>query len=324
VQSAIPKRVWVLVSQGITCDWKTYYVEASEDCSLSVAFIPKGIERITCLRTLDRFTVCGGGENRSKAANLGELKNLNHIGGSLTICNLRDIEDVSEAVEAQLKNKKRLLRLELQFDGEKTELQANEDALIEALQPPSDLENLIISDYGGIFLPNWMMILTRLQNLVLVHCRNVDVLPPLERLPNIESLYLTGLKLRRLDGGFLGIENVGNSNISEGEIARVTAFPKLKKLSIWHLKELEEWDGIERRVGEEDSTTTSVFIMPQLVEFRILKCPLLRALPDYVLTAPLQKFSIEYCPNLRKLYNREEMGEDGHRISHIPIILFKE
>ncbi|KAL9335582.1 hypothetical protein Peur_072763 [Populus x canadensis] len=169
-----------------------------------------------------------------------------------------------------------------------------------------------------------MMILTRLQNLVLVHCRNVDVLPPLERLPNIESLYLTGLKLRRLDGGFLGIENGGNSNISEGEIARVTALPKLKKLSIWHLKELEEWDGIERRVGEEDSTTTSVFIMPQLVEFRILKCPLLRALPDYVLTAPLQKFSIEYCPNLRKLYNREDMGEDGHRISHIPIILFKE
>jgi Leucine-rich repeat (LRR) protein len=290
----------------------------------SVAFIPKGMERITCLRTLDRFTVCGGGETRSKAANLGELKNLNHIGGSLTICNLRDIEDVSEAVEAQLKNKKRLLRLELQFDGEKTELQANEDALIEALQPPSDLENLIISDYGGIFLPNWMMILTRLQNLVLVNCRNVDVLPPLGRLPNLESLSLTGLKLRRLDGGFLGIENVGNTNINEGEIARVAAFPKLKKLSIWHLKELEEWDGIERRVGEEDSTTTSIFIMPQLVEFRILKCPLLRALPDYVLIAPLQKFSIEYCPNLRKRYNREEMGEDGHRISHIPNILFKE
>jgi hypothetical protein len=169
-----------------------------------------------------------------------------------------------------------------------------------------------------------MMILTRLQNLVLVNCRNVDVLPPLGRLPNLESLSLTGLKLRRLDGGFLGIENVGNTNINEGEIARVAAFPKLKKLSIWHLKELEEWDGIERRVGEEDSTTTSIFIMPQLVEFRILKCPLLRALPDYVLIAPLQKFSIEYCPNLRKRYNREEMGEDGHRISHIPNILFKE
>ncbi|XP_034922557.1 putative disease resistance protein RGA1 [Populus alba] len=41
-----------------------------------VAFIPKGIERITCLRTLDKF-ICGGVyENESKAANLRELKKL--------------------------------------------------------------------------------------------------------------------------------------------------------------------------------------------------------------------------------------------------------
>jgi hypothetical protein len=74
-----------------------------------VAFIPKGIERITCLRTLDVFTMCGGGENESKAANLRELKNLNHIGGSLKIWNLRGgVEDASDAAEAQLKNKKRL------------------------------------------------------------------------------------------------------------------------------------------------------------------------------------------------------------------------
>jgi hypothetical protein len=53
--------------------------------------------------------MCGGGENESKAANLRELKNLNHIGGSLKIWNLRGgVEDASDAAEAQLKNKKRL------------------------------------------------------------------------------------------------------------------------------------------------------------------------------------------------------------------------
>ena len=56
-----------------------------------VAFIPKGIERITCLRPLDGFTVCGGGANESKAANLRELKNLNRIGESLKIEKERDI-----------------------------------------------------------------------------------------------------------------------------------------------------------------------------------------------------------------------------------------
>ncbi|KAJ6882805.1 disease resistance protein RGA3 isoform X6 [Populus alba x Populus x berolinensis] len=286
-----------------------------------VAFIPKGIERITCLRTLDVFTVCGGGENESKAANLRELKDLNHIRGSLEIRNLQGgKEDASDAAEAQLKNKKRLLRLELYFDEE------NEGSLIEALQPPSDLEYLTITRYGGLDLPNWMMTLTRLRGLTLLYCENVEVLPPLGRLPNLESLVLSTLKVRRLDAGFLGIEKDENASINEGEIARVTAFPKLKKLWILDLEEVEEWDGIERRsVGEEDANTTSIIsIMPQLRELTIVNCPLLRALPDYVLAAPLQELHTRSCPNLRKRYGKEEMGEDWQKISHIPNIRFDD
>jgi hypothetical protein len=287
-----------------------------------VAFIPKGIERITCLRTLDVFTVCGGCENGSKAANLRELKNLNHIGGSFSIRNLGGaIEDASDAAEAQLKNKKRLLCLRLYFDREKTELQANEGSLIEASQPPSDLEDLTIASYGGLDLPNWMMTLTRLQAFTLNNCTKLEVLPPLGRLPNLESLVLRSLKVRRLDGGFLGIEKDENASINEGEIARVTAFPKLKTLWIGNLEEVEEWDGIERRVGEEDVNTTSIIsIMPQLRWLTILNCPLLRALPDYVLAAPLRVLDIWGCPILRKRYGKEEMGEDWQKISHIPNI----
>ncbi|KAJ6764534.1 hypothetical protein OIU74_023424 [Salix koriyanagi] len=287
--------------------------------------MPKGIERLTCLRTLDCFIVCGGGENESKAANLRELKNLDHIGGSLEIRNLQG--GIEDAAEAQLKNKKHLLRLELDFNHNH-----EDDNLIEVLQPPSDLERLYISGYRGIVLPNWMMALTRLQELRLSDCRNLEVLPPLGRLPNLESLVLRFLQVRRLDVGFLGIE-VENANINEGEIARVTAFPKLKTLAIHYLFELEEWDGIERRVGEEDATTTSIFIiMPQLQQLEILNCPLLRALPDYVLAASLQELRLSDCgnlevlpplgrlpnlesPNLSKRYGKEEKGEDWHKIS---------
>jgi hypothetical protein len=109
------------------------------------------------------------------------------------------------------------------------------------------------------------MTLTRLQELVLGYCANLEVLPPLGRLPNLESLQLNGLlKVRRLDAGFLGIEKDENASINEGEIARVTAFPKLKKLYIFELEEVEEWDGIERKVEEEDANTNSITIMPQL------------------------------------------------------------
>ncbi|KAJ6386620.1 hypothetical protein OIU78_016529 [Salix suchowensis] len=247
-----------------------------------------------------------------KAANLRELKNLNHIGGRLEIRNLQGggIEDV---VEAQLKNKKHLLCLELNFC-----VNYEDDSLIEVLEPSLDLEKLTIKGYGGIVLPNWMMALTRLQELTLSGCGNLEVLPPLGRLPNLESLVLQGLQVRRLDGGFVGIEEVENANINEGEIARVTAFPKLKTLQISSLYKLEEWDGIERRVGEEDATTTSIFIiMPQLQKLKIFDCSLLRALPDYVLAVPLQHLLLSGCPNLRKRYGKEEKGEDWHKISQI-------
>ncbi|XP_061956618.1 disease resistance protein RPM1-like [Populus nigra] len=146
------------------------------------------------------------------------------------------------------------------------------------------------------------------------------------RLPNLESLELRSLKLRRLGTGFLGIEKDENASINEGEIARVTAFPKLKKLEIWNLKEVEEWDGIERRsVGEEDANTTSIIsVMPQLRDLMIQNCPLLRALPDYVLAAPLQELFLSGCRNLRKRYGKEEMGEDWQNISHIPNICFDD
>uniref|UniRef100_A0A6N2MLG3 NB-ARC domain-containing protein n=1 Tax=Salix viminalis TaxID=40686 RepID=A0A6N2MLG3_SALVM len=256
-----------------------------------VAFMPKGIGRLTCLRTLDYFPLCGGGENESKAANLRELKNLDHIGGSLDIRNLRG-GGIEDAAEAQLKNKKRLLHLYLFL--------IEDDNLIEVLQPPSDLERLSIHNYGGIGLPNWMMALTRLQELELSYCFNLEVLPPLGRLPNLESLRLYASEVRRLDAGFVGIEEVENANnINEGEIARVTAFPKLKSLEI---SGVEEWDGIERRVGEEDATTTSIFIiMPQLQQLIIEECPLLRALPDYVLAASLQELRLYDCRNLEVL-----------------------
>ncbi|KAG5223396.1 disease resistance protein [Salix suchowensis] len=77
-----------------------------------------------------------------------------------------------------------------------------------------------------------------------------------------------------------------------------------------------------RKVGEEDATATSIFIMPQLQQLKIAFCPLLRALPDYVLAAPLQKLRVRDCPNLRKRYGKEEKGEDWHKISHIREVVF--
>lgn len=58
---------------------------------------------------------------------------------------------MGEALEAKLKNKKNMLPLYLLFNREEAELRMNDDAAIEALQPPSNLEHLGIYQYRGPF-----------------------------------------------------------------------------------------------------------------------------------------------------------------------------
>ncbi|KAJ6688564.1 hypothetical protein OIU74_017134 [Salix koriyanagi] len=103
-----------------------------------VAFLPRGIEKLTLLRTLTNFIVGRGGV-QSGAANLGELGNLSDLRGTLWIEKLRNVRDMNEAMKAEIK-KKHLTGLYLLFNGDETELQVDENALIEALQPPSNLQ----------------------------------------------------------------------------------------------------------------------------------------------------------------------------------------
>jgi hypothetical protein len=282
-----------------------------------VAFLPRGIEELTSLRTLTNFIVSGGG-GQSGAANLGELGNLSHLRGTLWIEKLLNVRDVNEAVKAEIKKKKYLIGLYLLFNGDETELRVDENALIEALQPPSNLQVLCISEFRGTLLPNWIMSLTNLRGLDITHCGSFEVMPPFGRLPYLEKLKI-GVKTRKLDVGFLGLGpvNNGSEGISKkgenGEMAPVSAFPKLKELFIWKMEELEGWDGIGMSLGEKDTRTA---IMPQLRELEVKGCPKLKALPDYVLTAPLVELRMNECPLLSERYE-EEKGEDWHKISHI-------
>ena len=282
-----------------------------------VAFLPRGIEELTSLRTLTNFTVSGGG-GQSGAANLGELGNLSHLRGTLWIEKLLNVRDVNEAVKAEIKKKKYLIGLYLLFNRDETDLRVDENALVEALQPPSNLQVLCISEFRGTLLPKWIMSLTKLRGLDISHCGSFEVLPPFGRLPYLEKLKI-GVKTRKLDVGFLGLGpvNNGSEGISKkgenGEMAPVSAFPKLKELFIWKMEELEGWDGIGMGLGEKDTRTA---IMPQLRELEVKGCPKLKALPDYVLTAPLVELRMNECPLLSERYE-EEKGEDWHKISHI-------
>ena len=129
---------------------------------------PKGIGRLSSLRTMERFII--GGIDDVEGCKLGELKNLNRLKGSLTIKGLKNVTNVQEAENAQLRDKEHLRELRLPFDEEDEEIESvrNDEIVLKALEPHPNLEILRIDYYMGRVYPNWMKSLSNLKRLELL------------------------------------------------------------------------------------------------------------------------------------------------------------
>ncbi|KAH7565311.1 hypothetical protein JRO89_XS09G0184800 [Xanthoceras sorbifolium] len=239
-------------------------------------YMPKGIEKLVCLRRLDKFVV-GGDPDVMRMGTLECLKNLNELRGSLKLEGLGNVVDEAEAKNAQLVNKKNLVDLELSFDKKNPDNldgRRKDSAVLEALQPPPNLESLSIRLCRSITLsPHWMLSLTQLKSLTLKSCFKCEHLPPLGKLPLLESLCIFNMKsVKRVGNEFLGVENMDTSSSSES----VIAFPKLKNLKIQHMDNWEDW---------EYEITGDITIMPSLSSLYICLCHKLKSLPDHLLHA---------------------------------------
>uniref|UniRef100_A0A2N9F031 AAA+ ATPase domain-containing protein n=1 Tax=Fagus sylvatica TaxID=28930 RepID=A0A2N9F031_FAGSY len=157
--------------------------------------------------------------------------------------------------------------------------------------------------------PNWTMSLTKLKTLRLDYFWNVEHLPPLGKLPVLESLKISWFNiLRKVGVEFLGIES---ENKKEDNMQ---IFPNLKSLEFESLNQWEEWIGM--REEEEDSNIT---IMPRLQRLVILFCEELNSLPDFLRTIPLKELEI-YCHPILHQRCQRGTGEEWPKISHIPNI----
>ncbi|XP_044497257.1 putative disease resistance protein RGA3 [Mangifera indica] len=276
--------------------------------TLSLSYMPRGIEKLTCLRTLSQFWENSSSSDNSKACStLACLKDLKHLRGELYIRRLGNVTNVSEVKRMQiLSNKEHLFNLKLEFDqdGEGERKNDDDELLLEALQPHPKLEKLHINYYrGSTFYSDWIMSLTGLRELSLRHCRYCMHLSPLGKLPSLESLRIYDMRVKKL---VMGIESDGAFSSSTS----VIPFRKLKVLEFWHSYEWEEWD-----YGNT--------ILPCLASLSIYHCHKLRALPDGLLQGAknLQHFEIIGRNLLEERY-RKGTGEDWQKISHIPNINF--
>ncbi|PIA64451.1 hypothetical protein AQUCO_00100141v1, partial [Aquilegia coerulea] len=229
-------------------------------------YMPRGIGKLSFLRTLDKFIVGG----KSDGCEIGELHLLNHIQGKLKIMGLGQVSVWNEAVGAELKKKQYLRELTLDFGNFGESDVGMMENVLENLEPPEYLYELVINGYQGCHFPCWIMsrsISTNsLRLLVLRNCERCTHLPALGKFPSLEKLVISGMsQVKYIGHEFFGLADVGTGE--EEALYTQVVFPKLRKLKFYNMEEWEEW---------ASPFHSNRVTMPCLRDLTLVGCPKLR------------------------------------------------
>ncbi|KAA8521495.1 hypothetical protein F0562_012195 [Nyssa sinensis] len=246
--------------------------------------MPFGIEKLVHLQTLPIYVVKSSFSPRRIVSNLSGLGNLN-LRGELKIKHLERVGQGSEAVQANLMNKKYLNSLGLCWGNDhvsrfmnpaseastarfqerkrespepsqKSEMDADLGAEVLAhLQPHQNLQRLFVVGYPGLSFPHWR--LPKLTMLVLINCRGCLQLPTLGHLPLLETLRMEGMA---------EVTSIGKEFYGENT---PLIFPSLLELNIGDFPVLQEWSSMD---GRET--------FPKLSKLTVRKCPNLIVMPS--------------------------------------------
>ena len=259
--------------------------------------MPSDMGNLIHLQSLSGFLV--GFEKGCKIEELGPLKNLK---GKLTLTNLWRVQNKDEAMAAKLVEKKNLRHLNLWFFETDKRGEDDEDGIVqvlEGLQPHKNLQSLEILGFRGKVLPTGIFV----ENLVKIrlgHFERCEVLPMLGQLPNLKELEIMYMEsVRSIGNEFYGVDSSHQNSV---------AFPQLKKLSIYEMMNLEQWD--------EATVVLESNLFGCLKEVRIRRCNPLAKLPSGLEGChSLEYLSIRGCfnlmlnvQNLHKLYHLEIDG----------------
>ncbi|GAA0160310.1 antimicrobial response protein [Lithospermum erythrorhizon] len=280
---------------------------------------PQSLETLTSLRTFDKFILKRGNK-------LGCLKNFNNLRGSLEITVDDDVDLVSEKIEmekAELKCKKHIKKFQLMFYDQVYPDHFGDPSvlteLIDVLGSPPNVEVLYLYALPTTRLPTWITSLYSLRDLTLESGELWSSLPPLGRLPHLESLQICNFpSCRHIGHNFLGVEVEGRDTTdatSSGESSSassvVVAFPKLEKLVIRDCEEFEEWEDLT----DKDEKRFAVF--PRLQNLEILFCRRLKTLPPRLLgmATSLESLQIKNCHTFLD-HHVKERGLSSHFKEH--------
>ena len=223
------------------------------DC-YSLTHMPKEMGELICLHSLSLFIV-----GKDDGYQINELKGLN-LQGALCLKELNNVTNLMDAKNANLIGKENLHSVSLVWRREdENNIPAHVEAVLDGLQPHSNLKKLRIQQYGGSKFPTWMedLLLQNLVEISLLFCERCEHLPPLGKLSFLKDLFIGGMAAVK----YLGNEFYGDCVIS---------FPSLERLELWGMDNLEEWRTVHGREIFPRLSTLDIYYCPELVELPVI------------------------------------------------------
>ncbi|MED6145271.1 hypothetical protein PIB30_023511 [Stylosanthes scabra] len=281
--------------------------------------MPKGMSKLKDLHLLSMYIV---GEHEENG--VGELGELAHLHGSLSIQKLENVKNIDEASNARMDEKIHLNALDLTWssfqESDIVDYQIEKDVL-DKLHAHKDLKMLRISGYRGMVFPDWIgqSSYRNMTKLELRGCRNCCVVPSLGQLPSLMELRLSGFDMVKMIGGEFYKADGTHHHHHHHE----TPFRSLKYLSIYDMGCWEEWVPFECD-GDDDAP------FPQLEQLSVWDCPKLRGdLPTFL--PSLNELYISGCSQLRSYLPRAPIlrklriyGTQEARMQALPLSMLEK
>ncbi|XP_077237387.1 putative disease resistance protein RGA3 [Tasmannia lanceolata] len=258
------------------------------------------IGKLTSLQTLPKLKV-----GKESGCQIGELKNLSNIKGRLHISGLKDVQNIKEAKEANLKDKKYLNELSLGWEqyGSSQDGIVNDDGVLEGLQPHANLKKLHIISYGGVSFPSWMGRLSSLQRLTIEYCDQLECWPEqvcLQDLPSLKHLKI--LRCQNLKS----LQDLPTTLKS----LEIHSCPNLKSMPT-RLENLTSL--VELSIVTQLPLFSQESALPMTIEvLKIFSCDNLMSLPKGMQSlTSLKKLVIRECPQIHSLFPDDENNDYG-------------
>ncbi|KAL2923509.1 putative disease resistance protein RGA3 [Bienertia sinuspersici] len=269
-------------------------------CS-DLSHMPSRLGGLTSLNQLPRFIVNHKHDATNvrykPTARLSDLKNLNNLRGDLYINIWSNFENTMlEARETDLCSKHGLTELFISFPVSDSDCGAadckDDEAVLEGLEPPSNIRILQLWNYRGKEFPRWAKmdsLCTTLPNLVeikLVGWKRCQQLPAFSQLRLLKRLFIDSMESVE----YIESDICGGLSTKSGE-TKTILFPSLEEILLYDMENLKGW-WKEASVRENETSESASYTLAgqqfsglmqlsKLSVLEIVRCPKLRMLPLY-------------------------------------------